>query len=171
MFLCCSLATDFLPTFMYCMGSGNFDVVQTALRNLPEYVLLCQGENMLFSHILMEWWALLRFLLHSHDETICFRRERFNICCTYSIFSVMCFCLSRTRRHLAPQGVFSGDLWTDWHQLNDCWIHEGPSHGINYIIKCTTTLNSSNDIQSLYSRPFFFLLLLLMCCSNLTSTD
>uniref|UniRef100_A0AAX7VWK5 DUF3677 domain-containing protein n=1 Tax=Astatotilapia calliptera TaxID=8154 RepID=A0AAX7VWK5_ASTCA len=36
------LATDFLPTFMYCMGSGNFDVVQTALRNLPEYVLLCQ---------------------------------------------------------------------------------------------------------------------------------
>lgn len=28
---------------MYCMGSGNFDVVQTALRNLPEYVLLCQG--------------------------------------------------------------------------------------------------------------------------------
>lgn len=42
-FLRCSLATDFLPTFMYCMGSGNFDVVQTALRNLPEYVLLCQG--------------------------------------------------------------------------------------------------------------------------------
>lgn len=41
---CCSLATDFLPTFMYCMSSGNFDVVQTALRNLPEYVLLCQGE-------------------------------------------------------------------------------------------------------------------------------
>lgn len=41
--LCCSLATDFLPTFMYCMSSGNFDVVQTALRNLPEYVLLCQG--------------------------------------------------------------------------------------------------------------------------------
>lgn len=30
---------------MYCMGSGNFDVVQTALRNLPEYVLLCQGER------------------------------------------------------------------------------------------------------------------------------
>lgn len=41
----CSLAADFLPTFMYCMGSGNFDVVQTALRNLPEYVLLCQGER------------------------------------------------------------------------------------------------------------------------------
>ena len=38
------LAKDFLPTFMYCMGSGNFDVVQTALRNLPEYVLLCQGR-------------------------------------------------------------------------------------------------------------------------------
>uniref|UniRef100_A0A3B3B352 Integrator complex subunit 1 n=1 Tax=Oryzias melastigma TaxID=30732 RepID=A0A3B3B352_ORYME len=41
------LATDFLPTFMYCMGSGNFDVVQTALRNLPEYVLLCQHANIL----------------------------------------------------------------------------------------------------------------------------
>lgn len=39
-----SMAADFLPTFMYCMGSGNFDVVQTALRNLPEFVLLCQGE-------------------------------------------------------------------------------------------------------------------------------
>lgn len=46
-FLCCSLGTDFLPTFMYCMGSGNFDVVQTALRNLPEYVLLCQGKKTL----------------------------------------------------------------------------------------------------------------------------
>lgn len=38
-----SMAAEFLPTFMYCLGSGNFDVVQTALRNLPEYVLLCQG--------------------------------------------------------------------------------------------------------------------------------
>uniref|UniRef100_A0A672MLC9 Integrator complex subunit 1 n=1 Tax=Sinocyclocheilus grahami TaxID=75366 RepID=A0A672MLC9_SINGR len=37
-----SMAAEFLPTFMYCLGSGNFDVVQTALRNLPEYVLLCQ---------------------------------------------------------------------------------------------------------------------------------
>lgn len=34
---------------MYCMGSGNFDVVQTALRNLPEYVLLCQGMIVLSS--------------------------------------------------------------------------------------------------------------------------
>lgn len=40
------MATDFLPTFMYCMSSGNFDVVQTALRNLPEYVLLCQGQGL-----------------------------------------------------------------------------------------------------------------------------
>lgn len=32
---------------MYCMSSGNFDVVQTALRNLPEYVLLCQGQGTL----------------------------------------------------------------------------------------------------------------------------
>lgn len=53
-FLLCSLATDFLPTFMYCMGSGNFDVVQTALRNLPEYVLLCQGKRRPFSHIIVD---------------------------------------------------------------------------------------------------------------------
>uniref|UniRef100_A0A3Q3XEF0 Uncharacterized protein n=1 Tax=Mola mola TaxID=94237 RepID=A0A3Q3XEF0_MOLML len=45
-----SLATDFLPTFMYCMGSGNFDVVQTALRNLPEYVLLCQEHADILLH-------------------------------------------------------------------------------------------------------------------------
>ncbi|XP_053708548.1 integrator complex subunit 1 [Synchiropus splendidus] len=44
------LATDFLPTFMYCMGSGNFDVIQTALRNLPEYVLLCQEHADILLH-------------------------------------------------------------------------------------------------------------------------
>lgn len=38
-----SIAADFLPTFMYCLGSRDFEVVQTALRNLPEYTLLCQG--------------------------------------------------------------------------------------------------------------------------------
>lgn len=45
-----SLATDFLPTFMYCLGSGNFDVIQTALRNLPEYVLLCQEHADILLH-------------------------------------------------------------------------------------------------------------------------
>lgn len=30
---------------MYCLGSRDFEVVQTALRNLPEYTLLCQGES------------------------------------------------------------------------------------------------------------------------------
>ena len=40
-----SIAADFLPTFMYCLGSRDFEVVQTALRNLPEYTLLCQGES------------------------------------------------------------------------------------------------------------------------------
>lgn len=39
-----SIAADFLPTFMYCLGSRDFEVVQTALRNLPEYTLLCQGR-------------------------------------------------------------------------------------------------------------------------------
>ncbi|KAJ7305958.1 hypothetical protein JRQ81_010324 [Phrynocephalus forsythii] len=37
-----SIASGFLPTFMYCLGSRDFEVVQTALRNLPEYTLLCQ---------------------------------------------------------------------------------------------------------------------------------
>ncbi|XP_030646165.1 integrator complex subunit 1 [Chanos chanos] len=45
-----SMAKDFLPTFMYCLGSGNFDVVQTALRNLPEYVLLCQEHADILLH-------------------------------------------------------------------------------------------------------------------------
>ena len=40
-----SIAADFLPTFMYCLGSRDFEVVQTALRNLPEYTLLCQGPS------------------------------------------------------------------------------------------------------------------------------
>lgn len=40
-----SIAADFLPTYMYCLGSRDFEVVQTALRNLPEYTLLCQGER------------------------------------------------------------------------------------------------------------------------------
>lgn len=40
-----SIAADFLPTFMYCLGSRDFEVVQTALRNLPEYTLLCQGKS------------------------------------------------------------------------------------------------------------------------------
>ncbi|KAL0992825.1 hypothetical protein UPYG_G00099040 [Umbra pygmaea] len=44
------MAADFLPTFMYCLGSGNFDVVQTALRNLPEYVLLCQEHADILLH-------------------------------------------------------------------------------------------------------------------------
>ncbi|XP_041941283.1 integrator complex subunit 1 isoform X1 [Alosa sapidissima] len=45
-----SLAAEFLPTFMYCMGSGNIDVVQTAIRNLPEYVLLCQEHADILLH-------------------------------------------------------------------------------------------------------------------------
>ncbi|XP_031422445.1 integrator complex subunit 1 isoform X2 [Clupea harengus] len=45
-----SLSAEFLPTFMYCMGSGNFDVVQTAIRNLPEYVLLCQEHADILLH-------------------------------------------------------------------------------------------------------------------------
>lgn len=32
-----------LATFMYRLGSWGFEVVQTALRNLPEYTLLCPG--------------------------------------------------------------------------------------------------------------------------------
>ncbi|XP_030067172.1 integrator complex subunit 1 [Microcaecilia unicolor] len=45
-----SIATDFLPTFMYCLGSRDFEVVQTALRNLPEYTLLCQEHAAVLLH-------------------------------------------------------------------------------------------------------------------------
>lgn len=45
-----SIAADFLPTFMYCLGSRDFEVVQTALRNLPEYTLLCQEHAAVLLH-------------------------------------------------------------------------------------------------------------------------
>uniref|UniRef100_A0A8C5R0A5 Integrator complex subunit 1 n=1 Tax=Leptobrachium leishanense TaxID=445787 RepID=A0A8C5R0A5_9ANUR len=45
-----STASDFLPTFMYCLGSRDFEVVQTALRNLPEYTLLCQEHAAVLLH-------------------------------------------------------------------------------------------------------------------------
>lgn len=45
-----SIAADFLPTFMYCLGSQDFEVVQTALRNLPEYALLCQEHAAVLLH-------------------------------------------------------------------------------------------------------------------------
>ncbi|KAM8962294.1 integrator complex subunit 1 isoform 2-T2 [Pelodytes ibericus] len=45
-----SIASDFLPTFMYCLGSRDFEVVQTALRNLPEYTLLCQEHAAVLLH-------------------------------------------------------------------------------------------------------------------------
>ncbi|XP_073504214.1 integrator complex subunit 1 isoform X1 [Phyllobates terribilis] len=45
-----SIAADFLPTFMYCLGSRDFEVVQTALRNLPEYTLLCQEHAAILLH-------------------------------------------------------------------------------------------------------------------------
>nr|XP_051686536.1 integrator complex subunit 1 isoform X2 [Oryctolagus cuniculus] len=45
-----SIAADFLPTFMYCLGSRDLEVVQTALRNLPEYTLLCQEHAAVLLH-------------------------------------------------------------------------------------------------------------------------
>ncbi|XP_035870708.1 integrator complex subunit 1 isoform X1 [Phyllostomus discolor] len=45
-----SIAADFLPTFMYCLGSRDFEVVQTALRSLPEYTLLCQEHAAVLLH-------------------------------------------------------------------------------------------------------------------------
>ncbi|XP_069784447.1 integrator complex subunit 1 [Narcine bancroftii] len=44
------VAVDFLPTFMYCLGCGNYDVVQTALKNLPDYTLLCQEHAGVLLH-------------------------------------------------------------------------------------------------------------------------
>ncbi|NXY66267.1 INT1 protein, partial [Callaeas wilsoni] len=45
-----SIAADFLPTYMYCLGSRDFEVAQTALRNLPEYTLLCQEHAAVLLH-------------------------------------------------------------------------------------------------------------------------
>ncbi|KAK2501810.1 hypothetical protein MC885_012622 [Smutsia gigantea] len=45
-----SIAADFLPTFMHCLGSRDFEVVQTALRSLPEYTLLCQEHAAVLLH-------------------------------------------------------------------------------------------------------------------------
>ncbi|XP_055984334.1 integrator complex subunit 1 isoform X1 [Sorex fumeus] len=45
-----SIAADFLPTFMYCLGSRDFEVAQTALRSLPEYVLLCPEHAAVLLH-------------------------------------------------------------------------------------------------------------------------
>ncbi|XP_055507319.1 integrator complex subunit 1 isoform X2 [Leucoraja erinacea] len=44
------IAVDFLPTFMYCLGCGNYDVVQTALKYLPDYTLLCQEHAGVLLH-------------------------------------------------------------------------------------------------------------------------
>ncbi|XP_075421680.1 integrator complex subunit 1 isoform X2 [Ascaphus truei] len=45
-----SIAADFLPTFMYCLGSRDFEVMQTALRKLPEYTILCQEHAAVLLH-------------------------------------------------------------------------------------------------------------------------
>ncbi|XP_028909970.1 integrator complex subunit 1 isoform X1 [Ornithorhynchus anatinus] len=45
-----SIAADFLPTYMYCLGSRDFEVVQTALKNLPEFTLLCQEHAAVLLH-------------------------------------------------------------------------------------------------------------------------
>ncbi|XP_015974610.2 integrator complex subunit 1 isoform X3 [Rousettus aegyptiacus] len=45
-----SIAADFLPTFMCCLGSRDLEVVQTALRSLPEYTLLCPEHAAVLLH-------------------------------------------------------------------------------------------------------------------------
>lgn len=124
---CCSTAADFLPTFMYCMGSGNFDVVQTALRNLPEYVLLCQGMIVPSSqHYTASVLGLYYGAKLASWKVNCSVFSR----CT-RIHAQSKHFLHRACRHLTPQGLLGGDLWADWHQLYDLWVHEGPAHGGN----------------------------------------
>ncbi|XP_061404832.1 integrator complex subunit 1 [Lethenteron reissneri] len=43
-------APSFLPAYLYCLDSDNFDVVQTALRNLPEFAVLCQEHVSVVLH-------------------------------------------------------------------------------------------------------------------------
>lgn len=53
--LCCiqnnlSISADFSPTFVCCLVSWDFEVVQMALRNLPECTFLCQEHMALLLH-------------------------------------------------------------------------------------------------------------------------
>lgn len=123
-FLCCSLAADFLPTFMYCMGSGNFDVVQTALRNLPEYVLLCQGKTKVAPNV-------IQYGDQTKQPDECFTPAA---ACRNTLS-----CLPRRAcRHPAPQGLHSGHLRPNGHQLSDRRVNEGPSHGSYITTSCKT---------------------------------
>lgn len=128
----CSLAADFLPTFMYCMGSCNFEVVQTALRNLPEYVLLCQGEGRTRK-------AHLRRLFF-----IAPRAARY-----HGLLSSP----RRTRRHPAAQGLHRGHLRPDQHQLRHRRVHESPPHGSHI---ASTRLLSSSLHSGASCFSFFF---------------
>ena len=40
----CRRAQDFLPSFLNCLQHENPDVITTALKNLAEFTVLCQGQ-------------------------------------------------------------------------------------------------------------------------------
>lgn len=106
---------------MYCMCSRNFDVVQTALRNLPEYVLLCRGKRM------VTFLKTCHLSMHiKNKNTHQSQRYAAIAACRKPLSSSR-----RTCRHLATRGVYCGYLRTNWHQFGDRGVHEGPSHGSN----------------------------------------
>lgn len=99
-----SIAADFLPTFMYCLGSRDFEVVQTALRNLPEYTLLCQGTSVFATF------------------GACLASQR-------SELGSAVFPFHRARSGVTAQSLPGGDVRPDRHQLSDFRGLEGSAHG------------------------------------------
>lgn len=93
------------------------------------------------------------------------QKKRWNKACNqsqcYTSIAACCNALlssHRTRRHLAPQGVYSGYLWTNWHQFNDRRVYEGPSHGSNITTTHTTPhLIECHSFSSFQSYIIFLL--------------
>lgn len=104
-------------------------------------------QNMCFS-VKVRRYSLVNFCRQrsckkSHHHTFFFSGTKSDLTTHAPKVTHPClFSLHRTRRHLAPQGVFSGYLRTDWHQFNDRRVYEGPSHGSNDI---TTKRNSTSN--------------------------
>ncbi|CAI9539238.1 unnamed protein product [Staurois parvus] len=53
-----SIAADFLPTFMYCLGSRDSEVVQTALNNLAGIYCYAKSTRLYF-YTELSWWECM----------------------------------------------------------------------------------------------------------------
>ena len=112
-----SIAADFLPTFMYCLGSRDFEVAQTALRNLPEYTLLCQGQFAAPGGLSPPARSEDRQRLRPWEWLGCGgRADRPSS-------------VRRARGRVAAPGLPGGHVWPDGHQCPDLRGPEDPALG------------------------------------------